>query len=204
MNCIDTDQNCIDTGICPDSWKKSNIVPVHKKEDKQLLQNYRPVYLLPILGKILEKMLFNSIFEYLQENNLLSENQSGFQPYNSCEYQLLSIVHKIHASFDCNPPLDVSVFLDILKAFNRVWHEGLIYKIKHMGITGLLLELIQSFLNNRLQRVVLNGQTSAWTHVFAATGFNFRAFDFLIYINDLTIGIWSTAKLFADTSIVSL
>ena len=204
MNCFDTDQNCIDTGIFPDSWKKSNIVPVHKKEDKQLLQNYRPVYLLPILGKILEKMLFNSIFEYLQENNLLSENQSGFQPYNSCEYQLLSIVHKIHGSFDCNPPLDINVFLDILKAFNGVWHEGLIYKIKHMGITGLLLKLIQSFLNNRLQRVVLNGQTSAWTQVFAATGFNFRAFDFLIYINDLTIGIWSTAKLFGDTSIVSL
>ena len=204
MNCFDTDQNCIDTGIFPDSWKKSNIVPVHKKEDKQLLQNYRPVYLLPILGKILEKMLFNSIFEYLQENNLLSENQSGFQPYNSCEYQLLSIVHKIHGSFDCNPPLDINVFLDILKAFNGVWHEGLIYKIKYMGITGLLLKLIQSFLNNRLQRVVLNGQTSAWTQVFAATGFNFRAFDFLIYINDLTIGIWSTAKLFGDTSIVSL
>ena len=120
MNCFDTDQNCIDTGIFPDSWKKSNIVPVHKKEDKQLLQNYRPVYLLPILGKILEKMLFNSIFEYLQENNLLSENQSGFQPYNSCEYQLLSIVHKIHGSFDCNPPLDINVFLDILKTFNGV------------------------------------------------------------------------------------
>ena len=71
-------KNCIDTGIFPDLWKKSSIVPVHKKGDKQLLQDYRAVSLLPILGKILEKILFNSIFEYLQENNLLCKNQSGF------------------------------------------------------------------------------------------------------------------------------
>ena len=71
-------KNCIDNGIFPDLWKKSNIVPVHKKGDKQLLQNYRPVSLLLILGKILEKIMFISIFECLQENNLLCENQSGF------------------------------------------------------------------------------------------------------------------------------
>ena len=67
-------KNRIDTGIFPDLWKKSNIVPVHKKADKQLLQNYRPVPLLSILGKIHEKILFNSIFEHLQKNNLLCEN----------------------------------------------------------------------------------------------------------------------------------
>ena len=100
-------------------WKKSNIVPVHKKEDKQLLQNYRPASLLPILGKILEKLLFNSIFKYLQEKNLLCENQSGFIPYDSCEYQLSSVVHEIYASFDCNPPLDIrAVSLDISKGYN--------------------------------------------------------------------------------------
>ena len=87
---------------------KSNFVPVHKKGYTLLLQNYIPVSLLPILGKNIEKILFNSIFEYLQENNLLCENQSGFQPYDSCDYQLPSIVHTIYASFDCNPPLDAS------------------------------------------------------------------------------------------------
>ena len=98
------------------------------------------------------------MFEFLHENNLLNENQSGFRPSDSCEYQLLSIVHDIYASFDCNPPHDVrGVFLDISKAFDRVWHEGLIYKIKSIGVTGLPLELIQSFLIHRFQRVVLNG-----------------------------------------------
>ena len=71
-------KNCINTGIFLDLWDKSNIVSVHKKSDKQLLQNYTPVSLLPIPVKTFENILFSSIFEYLQENNLLYENQSGF------------------------------------------------------------------------------------------------------------------------------
>ena len=74
---------------------------------------------------------------------MLNENQSGFRPSDSCEYQLLSIVHDIYASFDCNPPRDArGVFLDISKAFDRVWDEVLIYKIKRNGVTGLPLKLI--------------------------------------------------------------
>ena len=126
-------KNCIKTGIYPNAWKKSNIVPVHKKGDKQIVNNYRPVSLLPIFGKVFEKILFNSIFEYLQENYLFCDNQSGFRPSNSCEHQLLSIVHDIYASFDCNQPTDViGVFTDISKVFDRVWHKELIYKIKHI------------------------------------------------------------------------
>ena len=101
------------------------------------------------------------MFELFHENNLLNENQSGLRPSDLYEYQLVSIVHDIYASFDCNPPRDVrGVFLDISKAFDRVWHEGLIYKIKSIGVTGLPLELIQSFLSHRFQRVVLNSQSS--------------------------------------------
>ena len=81
---------------------------VHKKGDKQVVENYRPVSLIPIFGKILERLIFNSLFEFLHENNLLNENQSGFRPSDSCEYQLLSIVHDIYASFDCNPPRDAN------------------------------------------------------------------------------------------------
>ena len=112
-------KNCIDNGNFPDIWKKSNIIPVHKKGDKQITDNYRPVSLLPIRGKIFEKLLFNSIFKFLDDNNLLSSNQSGFRPSDSCEYQLLSIVHYIYASFDCCPSLEVrGIFLDISKAFD--------------------------------------------------------------------------------------
>lgn len=80
---------------------------MHKKVDKQRLENYRPVSLLPILGNVFEKILFSDIFQYLQGNTLLCENQFGFRPSESCEYQIPSIIHEIYALFDCNLPLDV-------------------------------------------------------------------------------------------------
>ena len=114
-------KNYIDTGVFPDIWKKSNIVPVYKRGDKKVIDNYRPISLLPICGKILEKILFNSVYEFLDENNLPCEHRSGFRPSDSCESQLLSIVHDIYASFDCSPLLDIrGIFLDISKAFDRV------------------------------------------------------------------------------------
>ena len=103
-------KNCIDNGIFPDIWKKSNIIPVHKKGDKQIIDNHRPVSLLPICGKIFKKLLFNSIFKFLDNNNLLSSNQSGFRPSDSCEYQLLSIVHDISESLTVVHPLRLEVY----------------------------------------------------------------------------------------------
>ena len=79
------------TGLFPSNRKKGNIVPIHKKGDKQILKNYRPVSLLPICGKIFERLIFNELFNFLLENNLISPNQSGFKPGDSCINQLLSI-----------------------------------------------------------------------------------------------------------------
>ena len=110
-------ENCINSGIFPNIWQKSNVVLIHKKSDKQFVDNYRPVSLLPIFGKILERLIFNSLFEFLHENNLLNENQSGFRPSDSCEYQLLSIVHDISTSFDCYPPRDVRCIFGHIKGF---------------------------------------------------------------------------------------
>ena len=111
-------QNCLNTGTFPDIWKKSNIVPVHKKGDKQVVNNYRPVSLLPVCRKILEILVFNPFFDFRDNNSLLSANQSGFRPFESCESQLLSICHEIYTYFDRYPTLEVrGVFLDISKAF---------------------------------------------------------------------------------------
>ena len=105
---------------------------MHKKNDKQLVRNYRPISLLPIFGKIFEKIIFNKIYHLLEER-LLNPNQSSFRQSDSCINQLLAITHEIFEAFDCNPTLEVrSVFLDISKAFDKVWDEGLLFKLRSM------------------------------------------------------------------------
>ena len=112
---------------------KSNVVPIHKKGDKQLLQNYQPVSLLPVCSKIFTRIVFNSMLEFLEENNLFCPHESGFCSCDSCQSQLLSIIHDIYASFDQIPTLKVRVnFADISRAFDKVWHEGLLLKLEHI------------------------------------------------------------------------
>ena len=152
----------------PDIWKRSHIIPTYKENDKRCINNYRPVSLLPICGKIFERILYNPLFLYLESNNLLTPHQSGFRPNDSCGYQLLSIVHSIYTDFDHNPSLEVrGNFLDISKAFHKVWHEGLLCKPEYTGISANLLNLIRSFLKDRYQRVVINGQNSDWAPILA-------------------------------------
>ena len=185
----------------PNEWKKANVIPVHKKGEKQIINNYRPVSLLPICSKIFEKIIFNSLFEYLEDNKLLNCNQLGFRSGDSCVHQLLSITHEIYKSFDANPSLEVrGVFLDISKAFDRVWHVGLLYKLKLLGICGSYYNLVQSFLDSRHQRVVLNGQSSKWSLVEAGVpqGSILGPLLFLVYINDFPQGLPCNVKLFAD------
>ena len=201
-------ESCMTQGVFPQVWEQANVVPIHKKNSKSLKNNYLPISLLPIFGKILEKLIFDSLYHHLDTNSLLNQNQSGFRTGDSTVNQLLSIVNSIFSAFDCNPTLDVrSVYLDISKAFDRVWHQGLIYKLNQFGVSGKLLILIQSFLNDRKQRTVLNGKTSTWGNVSAGVpqGSILGPLLFLIYINDLTDGLRCNVKLFADdTSIFTV
>ena len=157
--------------------------------------------MLPICGKVFERIIFNDLFKYFKENNLLSPHQSGFIPGDSCVQQLIAITNEIYKAFDCSSSLEVrGVFLDISKAFDKVWHDGLLYKLKRNGINGDLLKLIESFLSDRYQRVVLNGQTSKWNKITAGVpqGSILGPLFFLIYINDLLSQLYCSPKLFSD------
>ena len=92
-------RSCFQNGKFPTEWKRANMVPVHRKEDRQNLKSYRSISLLPVDGKIFERILYNNMYESFKENNLISPNHSGFKPGNSCNNQLLSITHEIGKSF---------------------------------------------------------------------------------------------------------
>ena len=152
--------------------------------------------LLPICGKVFERILFNNTFSFFLENNLITQKQSGFKPGHSFINRFLSITHEVYKSFDDGFEVR-SVFLDISKAFDKVWHQGIIFKLRQNGILGDLLNILSDFLSNRKQRVVLNGQTSSWAIITPLL--------FLIYISDLPDGLASIVKLFADdTSLFSV
>ena len=197
--------NILSTSIYPDMWKLANVTPIFKKGDKQLINNYRPISLLPICDKILEKLIFNQLYSYLHNNNLITKNQSGFRPGDSTTNQLLFLIDEIHQAFDCTLSVEVkSVFLDISKAFDKVWHEGLVFKLEQNGISGSLLKLFQNYLNNRNQRVVLNGSFSEFSNIESGVpqGSILGPLLFLININDLEKNIKSDIKCFADDTML--
>ena len=134
---------------------------------KNILINYRPTSLLPVFGKISERIIFKELFNHFHQNNfhqkLFAKCQSGFLPGNLCISQLLSIVHEINSSFDCDPTIDVSVvFLDISKTFDKVWHEGILFKLKTYGVNGEVLNWLTNYLHKRYGRVLLGSRIRTW------------------------------------------
>ena len=201
-------ENCLNQGIFPDMWKKANIVPIHKKNHKSCKENYCPNSLLPVFRKMLEKLIFDTLYHHLETNNILNPNHSGFRPGDSAVNQLISITNSTFQAFDCNPTLDVrSVYLDMSKAFDRVWHEGPLYKVYRCRISGKLFSLMKSFLAHSMQHTVLIGKASRWGIVTAGApqGSISGPLFFLIDINNLTDGLKCNLKLFADdTSIFTV
>ena len=198
----------LETGRFPSNWKKANVLPIHKRRkqaDKEKLQTY---FTFTYLRKIFEKLIFDTIYEYFCENQLLTPNQSGFRPGDSTVNQLLFITHKIYSAFEKFPSREArAVFLNISKAFDKVWHDGLLFKLKRYGISGCLFSVLEDFLDNRQQSVVLNEKNSNWSPVTAGVpqGSVLGPLFFLIYINDLVDNVSSEAKLFADdTSLLTV
>ena len=132
------------------------------------LKNYHPISLLPLLAKVFEKVIFKYLYNYFTENSLISENQAGFRPGDSCTNQLISLTNDILKAFDDPKCLEVrSIYLDMSKAFDKVWHEGLLFKLERNGVKGKLLAVLKDYLTNRKQRVVINDAESGWAPILS-------------------------------------
>ena len=188
-------------GIFPDIWKLANVIPIFKKGDKSEPSNYRPVALLSCIGKLQERIIFKNMYNFLIDNNLLYKYQSGFLPHHSTVFQLIDIFHNICQAFD-NSMFSCIVFCDVSKAFDRVWHKGLLFKLRQNGIDGKLLEWLNSYLSQRKQKVCFKSCYSGLKSIFAGVpqGSVLGPLLFLVYINDIAKQLLSLTRLFADDS----
>ena len=187
------------TGIVPDSFKQAYVSQVHKGGDPSEISNYRPVSLLSNLDKAFERLIFKYVYNHFLENNILTSFQSGFRRGDSTVNQLSYLYNTFCQALDAGKEVR-AIFCDISKAFDCVWHAGLIHKLKSAGISGNLLSWSTNYLTGRKQRVVMSGVQSAWNFISAGVpqGSLLGPLLFLLFINDIVHDIGSSIRLFAD------
>ena len=147
--------NCsFSTSTVPDKFKIASVIPVHKQGSKFILNNYRPISLLSIFSRILEKIVCKQLDSFIVKHNLLYENQYGFRSKHSTLHAVISITDKIQKAID-QGYYSCGIFLDLSKAFDTVNHQILLDKLEYYGIRGLAKQWFESYLMNRMQFVSL-------------------------------------------------
>ena len=194
-------ESSLSEGKVPMDWKRANITPIHKGGDKDDPSNYRPVSLTSVVAKICEKVIKERWMRYLEETGSLEECQFGFRNGKSCTTNLLSfysrlvdIVQERDGWVDC-------VYLDLRKAFDKVPHKRLLWKLEHIGgLKGRLLCWMEDYLKDREMRTVIKNEKSNWCSIESGVpqGSVLAPVMFVVYINDMVSGTNSYVNLFAD------
>ena len=192
----------LDSGEIPKIYLQQSIIPIYKKSGRAMAANYRPISLTSQIIKLFERMLRVKLVEHLETYRLLSDNQHGFRRGRSCLTNLLHHLDSIISILEENNNADV-VYIDMSKAFDKVNHHTLLYKLSQMGIGGKILKWIDSFLSGRYQQVVINGVSSEPAKVLSGVpqGTVLGPVLFIAYMNDICSVIkHSIIRIFADDS----
>lgn len=190
----------LSSGIFPDFMKIAKVIPLFKAGKKDSVSNYRPVSLLPQFSKILEKVYYRRLEEFLDKGNTISDCQYGFRKKCSTSLALIDFTDNIVSAMDRNE-YTLGVFIDLKKAFDTVNHDILLKKLYHVGVRGIAYDWLASYLSSRKQFVYYNGSKSDVRSIRTGVpqGSILAPLLFLIYINDLTkVSSLIKVILFAD------
>ena len=189
-------------GVLPDEWKLANVVPVYKRGVKSYVENYRPISLLPLISKALERCVFRNIEHHVFQQ--INPCQHGFVPRKSCITQLIEVFEHIGRQLDNGKQIDV-IYLDMSKAFDKVSHTKLLHRLREFGFKGNLLNWFSSYLSNRYQQTTVAGATSRPLAVTSGVpqGSILGPLLFLLYENHLseTVSTSNIATFADDTKI---
>ena len=172
--------------LYPNSWKKATVVPIPKVGNLSRVQNYRPISLLPLPGKVMEKLIHKQLSTHLETQGLLTEIQHGFRKERSTVHSVAQVTNFISKKMDSKIPT-LAAFIDFRKAFDCVQHTVLLDKLKQLNVKYELQDWVRNYLLERKQRVLANGTYSSFQHITQGVpqGSVLGPLLYIIYANDL-------------------